>query len=144
MRTNGGRFAWLRLNAYGVVLACLAIMSLTDLLHPANAELARIVGDVPPGQPAWVTGFGMAGVLLLAGFIRADRMAESLGLLLMTLGVFAQAITAYAYIGVTEFTTTRFGLVVVLALCTWARMSVLWSRRGLTVRIPARGETEEQ
>ena len=95
------RSAWLRLNAYGVVLACLAVLSLTDLFLPADAELARIVGDVPPGQPAWVLGFA-------------------------------------------EFTTTRVALVGILALCMWARCSVLWSRRGLSIRIPARGETEEQ
>lgn len=138
------RSAWLRLNAYGVVLACLAVLSLTDLFHPADAELARIVGDVPPGQPAWVVGFGMAGVLLLVGFIRADRLAETIGLALINAGLLAQAATAYAYLGLTEFTTTRVALVAILALCMWARCSVLWSRRGLSIRIPARGETEEQ
>jgi hypothetical protein len=137
---RGDRTAWLRLNAYGVVLACLAILSLTDLVHPAGTELARLLGDVPPGQPAWVAGFGIAGILLLYGFVKADRLAETLGLALMTVGLFAQFVTALAYLGVTEFTATRLLLVAILALCAWARCSVLWSRRGLNIHIPARGE----
>ena len=141
---RGDRTAWLRLNAYGVVLACLCVLSLTDLIHPAGTELARLVGDVPPGQPAWVVGFGMAGILLLYGFAKADRIAETIGLALLTLGLVAQFVTALAYLGLTEFTATRLLLVAILVLCTWARCSVLWSKRGLNIHIPARGQTAEE
>ena len=140
---RGDRTAWLRLNAYGVLLAFLATLSLTDLLHPADAELARLVGDVPPGQTAWVVGFVMSGILLLVGFARADRIAETLGLALMTAGVFAQAITAWHELGVTEFTATRLAILAALVMCTAARCSVLWSKRGLNIHIPARGRAEE-
>lgn len=142
MRRKGERLAWLRLNAYGVLVAFLAVLSLTDLLHPGQAEFARIVGDIPPGQPLWTTGFIISGLLLLAGFVRGDRIAETLGLGLMTGGLVAQVITAYAYLGFTEFTTTRIALLIAVAMCLGARASVLWSKRGLIIHIPARGETE--
>ena len=140
---RGDRTAWLRLNAYGVLIAFLATLSLTDLIHPADADLARLVGDVPPGQTAWAVGFIMSGILLLAGFARADRIAETLGLALLTVGVLAQVLTAYAYLGITEFTATRLAILAALVLCMWARCSVLWSKRGLNIHIPARGRAEE-
>lgn len=142
MGRKGERFAWARLNAYGVLVACLAVLSLTDLLHPAGTELARLIGDVPPGQPAWATGFIIAGLLMLIGFVRTDRTAETIALGLLTVGVVAQTIVAYAYLGLTEFTATRIALVAIVALVTWARCSTLWSKEGLSIRIPARGERE--
>ena len=144
MGRKGERFAWLRLNAYGVLIAFLAVLSLTDLLHPGQAELARVVGDIPPGQPAWTTGFIISGCLLLVGFVRGDRIAETIGLALLTGGLVAQVITAYAYLGVTEFTAVRLVLLGMVGLCMGARVSVLWSKKGLTIHIPARGVTEDE
>lgn len=139
MHTPQGRRAWAKLNAYGFVLAFLALMSLADLLHPAGTQLAQAVGGIPPGQPFWTVGFGASGLLLLLGFLRTDRLSETLGLILLTLGVIAQTTVAYALLGWGEFTLIRLALVGVVAGCTWARVSVLWARDGLVVTIPARG-----
>lgn len=139
-----GRFAWARLNAYGVLVAVLALLSMVDLFHPGGTDLARLVGEVPPGQAAWVTGFVIAGILMLHGFIRTDRITESIALGLLLLGLLAQSVSALIYLGFTEFTTTRLVLVGVTLLVTWARFSVLWAKQGLDVHIPARGETERE
>lgn len=137
--------AWLRLNAYGVILAGLAVLSFADLLHPASTDLARLVNGVPPGQPVWLTGFVTSGILLLIGFVRGDRVAETLGLAVLDTALAAQAVVAYAFLGITEFTTTRLVILAILGLGTWARCSALWSKDGLTIHIPARkGSGDEQ
>lgn len=136
------RFAWARLNAYGVLVAGLSVLSLTDLLHPGGTELARLIGDVPPGQPAWATGFIIAGLLMLVGFVRGDRIAETIALVLMFVGVVAQTIVAFAYLGLTEFTYIRLALIALVGLVALARSSALWPKYAMFIRIPARGEHE--
>jgi hypothetical protein len=142
--SRSDRLAWARLNAYGVLVAGLAIFAVGDLFHPGGTDLARLIGEVPPGQTLWVTGFGIAGLLMLHGFVRADRITETLALGLLIFGIIAQAISAYAYLGITEFTTTRLYLLVLVSLTTWARCSVLWGKFGLVIRIPPRGESEDE
>jgi len=133
------RFAWAKLNAYGFVLAGLTFLSLADLIHPGDTDLARLSGGIPPGQAVWTVGFGLSGLLLLIGFLRTDRVSETLGLSLLTLGTVAQTAVAFSLLGWSEFTATRLVLVGIVGGCTWARVSVLWSRDGLAVNIPARG-----
>lgn len=139
MPTPPERFAWAKLNAYGFVLAGLAILSLADLAHPGGTDLARLAGGIPPGQQVWTIGFGIAGLLLLLGFLRTDRVAETLGLGLLTIGATAQTAVAFSLLGWSEFTVTRLLLVAIIGACTWARVTVLWSRDGLAVTIPPRG-----
>jgi hypothetical protein len=139
---HGDRLAWARFNAYGILVAGLAMLSLVDLLHPGGTDLARLIGEVPPGQTVWVTGFIVSGLLMLHGFVRTDRITETLALALLLLGLIGQAVSAYRYLGFTEFTATRLVIVALLALVTWARCSVLWAKDGLVIRIPPRGETE--
>lgn len=77
MKPDHARLAWLRLNAYGVLLAGLAVLGLADLANPGGTDLARMVGEIPPGQTFWVLGFVVSGLLLLMrGFVRADRVAD--------------------------------------------------------------------
>lgn len=137
---NHGRWGWARFNVYGIVLAVLAVMGVADLIHPADAELATVVGRPPPGQTFWVASYVIAGLLLLAGFLRTDRIAESLGLGLLTLGLAVETVVGLSILGWTEYSLTRIILLVVIGGCTWARLSVLWSRHGLTIQIPPRGE----
>ncbi len=132
------RLAWAKLNAYGILLAALALMGVTDLINPGGANLARIVGEVPPGQPFWVGGFVLAGVLMLYGFARTDRIAETIGLNLLGASLTLQGVVSFALLGWSQFTLTRIALLLIVALCAWARFSVLWSRSGLTVTIPPR------
>lgn len=133
-----GRLAWARLNAYGILLACLALMGVTDFLNPGGTDLARLVGSVPPGQPFWVGGYIVSGLLLLFGFARTDRFVETLGLALLSAALMVQTAVAYDLLGMTKFTETRIALIVVVGVCSWARMSVLWARKGLTIHIPPR------
>jgi hypothetical protein len=132
------RFAWAKLNAYGILLAGLAVLGVADLIHPGNADLARLVGSIPPGQPFWTAGYVVAGLLLLWGFVRTDRLAETFGLCLLTLSLISQGVVAWALLGWVDYTTTRIVVLVIVAGCSWARISALWSRDGLTITIPAR------
>lgn len=131
--------AWAKLNAYGFVLAGLGVLAGLDLIHPANTDLARLAGGIPPGQAWWTVAIVFAGLLLLYGFVRVDRFAESAGLILLNLAVLAQAVVAYTLVGWTDFTLTRIAILAILGGCAWARISVLWSREGLAVTIPPRG-----
>lgn len=137
---NHGRLVWARFNAYGILLAALALLALADLIHPAGSDLARLVGEVPPGQTVWVTGFGLAGILMLLGFFRADRIAESAGLTVLTLALAVQTVVAFALLGWNSYSVTRIAVLLVVALCATARISSLWSKEGVTVTIPPRGE----
>lgn len=139
MKTHG-RLVWARFNAYGVLLAGIAVFALTDLIHPAGSDLARLVGQTPPGQTVWVTGFGFAGALMLLGFFRADRIAETAGLTTLTLAVAAQTGVAFALLGWNSYSATRLAILGLVILCSTARVSSLWSKEGVTVTIPPRGE----
>lgn len=132
------KFVWAKLNAYGIVLAGLALLGFVDLYHPQNAQLARLVGEVPPGQVFWVTGFGIAGLLLLYGFIKHDRLAESLALVILCVSLAFQTVVAYSLIGFSDFTLTRVLVLLLFVFAGSARISVLWSKDGLIVTIPAR------
>lgn len=143
MNENGGRFAWARFNAYGILLAGLALLGIADLAKPGGTNLAQLVGEVPALQPFWVLGFAIAGLLLMVGFVRADRIAESLGLVLLTLALVVQTAVAFGYLGWSQYTLTRLILIALIGTCSWARISVLWTRAGLTVTIPPREGTTE-
>jgi hypothetical protein len=132
------RFAWAKLNAYGILLAALCVMGVTDLINPGGANLARIVGEVPPGQPFWVAGFIVSGLLMLYGFARTDRLAETIGLALLTTSLTVQTIVALSLLGWSPFTYTRIVLIAIVGGCSLARCSVLWAKDGLTITIPAR------
>ena len=129
---------WAKLNAYGFVLAALSVLSLADLISPADTDLARAVGEIPPGQTWWTIGFAVGGFLMLFGFTRIDRIAETIGLSLLTVAVVAQSVVAFFYLGWTEYTFTRLAIIAIIGGCTWARVSVLWSREGVAITIPAR------
>lgn len=131
-------YAWAKLNAYGFVLAGLGLLSMADLLQPAGTDLARLAGEIPQGQPWWTLGYVLAGLLLMVGFLRVDRVAETAGLFVLTGALFAQTVTSIYLLGITDFTLTRVFLSVMFAALTWARGSVLWSPEGLAVTIPTR------
>lgn len=132
------RLTWAKLNAYGIILAGLAIMAVTDLITPGGADLAKLVGEVPPGQHFWSAGFVTSGLLLLYGFIRGDRLAESLGLGILFVSVLAQTVVAFSLLGWSDFTMTRLAIIAIVGLGGLARVSALWSRDGLVITIPAR------
>lgn len=131
-------YAWAKLNAYGFVLAGLGILALADLIHPADTDLARLSGDIPTGQTWWTLAVAIAGLLLLFGFLRVDRIAETAGLVLLAAAVLAQTVAAFALLGWSDFALTRLVILAIIGGCTWARVSVLWSRDGIAVTIPAR------
>lgn len=139
MNRDNDRRSWAKFNAYGFVLAGLAILALTGLTHPGGTDMARLVGEVPAGQAWWTGGFVLGGLLLLAGFVLVDRIAESAGLIVLTASVIAQTAVAWALLGWSEFTLTRLIIVGIIGGCAWARISVLWSRDGLSVTIVPHG-----
>lgn len=134
------RFSWARLNAYGIILAGLALLGGLDLINPGGTDFARLLGEVPPGQHVWATGYLAAGIFLLYGFVRTDRRAETVGLALLTGGLSVQLAAAVLMLGLSDFTVTRVAILALVAACSWARYSVLWSQDGLTISIPPRDD----
>lgn len=132
------RWAWAKLNAYGFVIAGLTVLGLTDLANPANTDLARLAGEVPAGQAWWIAGFAASGLLLLLGFLRTDRIAETVGLGMLTLSLGAQTVAAFGMLGWTDYSWTRLIILTMVAALTAARVSILWAREGLAVTIPPR------
>lgn len=137
-RDESKPWAWAKLNAYGFVLAGLALLGGADLVHPANTDLARLAGEVPAGQTWWIVGVVLSGLLLLLGFLRTDRVAETAGLVVLLLAITAQTSAAIVLLGWTDFTLTCLAILAIIGGCTWARCDVLWSRDGIAVTIPPR------
>lgn len=135
------RFAWAKLNAYGILLAGLALLGGLDLIDPAGTDFAQLIGGVPPGQNMWIVGYIASGILLMYGFARTDRRAETAGLLLLTSALVLQLGVAVWLLGASGFTFTRVLILVLVAACSWARYSALWSHDGLTITIPPRDES---
>lgn len=133
-----GRLMWAKLNSYGVILAGLAILGVADLIKPGGADLARLVGEIPPGQPFWVAGYVISGLALLYGFARGDRLSESLGLALLFLSLLFHSFVAFLLLGFSDFVYTRLFLIGLIGFAGWARISVLWSKDGLIITIPPR------
>jgi hypothetical protein len=133
------KLAWLRLNAYGVVLAGLALMAGLDLIDPANTDFGQLVGGVPPGHYLWTSGYVLGGLMMLHGFLRTDRLVETIGLSVLAVCQVLQIVVAIKLLGFIDFTWTRITVLTLVSLCSWARLSVLWSRDGLTITIPPRG-----
>ena len=133
------RFAWAKLNAYGLILAGLALLGVGDLIKPGGANLARLVGEVPSGQQFWVSGFVLSGLLLAHGLVRADRLTETAGLVLLFVSIAAQTVAAVVLLGWVDFTYTRLAIIGVVGVFGAARISALWSREGLSITIPPRG-----
>lgn len=134
------RWAWAKLNTYGFVLAGLTMLAILDLIHPADTDLAKLAGEVPPGQTWWAIGFIASGLLLFVGFLRTDRISETAGLIALNWAIAGQTVASITMVGWVEYTWVRLGLLLIFATCAWARISVLWSREGLAVSIPPRGE----
>ncbi len=57
----------------------------------------------------------------------------------MSSGAIIQTIVAFNLLGWTEYTVTRLSVVAAVLAVTYARTSVLWSKKGVTVVIPPRG-----
>lgn len=138
---KAGRLMWAKLNAYGIILAGLTTLGATDLIRPAGANLAILVGSVPPGQVFWVSGIVVSGLLLMFGFIRNDRLAESLGLVLLFSSLSLQTVVAMFYLGYHEFVVTRLLILGLIGFAGWARISALWSKDGMVITIPPRRGT---
>jgi len=138
MSHQPGRFTWLRLSAYGALVAGLALLGAMDLINPGGTDFARLVGGPPPGQMWWTSGYVLGGLMMMHGFVRTDRIAETLGLMVLTVCQIVQIAVAIHLLGFQQFTLTRVVVFVMVTLCAAARVSVLWSRDGITVTIPPR------
>lgn len=133
------KYAWIKLNSYGVILAGLCILSVTDLINPANTDISTLVGTVPPGQFFWVVGFVISGLAIMYGFIVNDRLAETLGLILLASALMLQTAVALILLGFgNDFVITRFIILGLIGLAGGARISVLWSKEGVVITIPPR------
>jgi hypothetical protein len=136
MSTRPNRLAWLRLNAYGLLLVGLLLLAATEVTEPRNSQVARVVAAVEILQPAWTLGYGLAGLLLLYGFFRARSGPEVLGLGIMLTACTVQTIVLS--IGGAAHARDWFVWVLVVAVVS-LRASVLLSKDGLTFTIDGRG-----
>jgi hypothetical protein len=134
--TRPHRLAWLRLNAYGLLLVGLLLLAATEVTGPRNSQVARVVAAVEILQPAWTLGYGIAGLLLLYGFFRARSGPEVLGLGIMLTACTVQTVVLTLGDVVHARDWIVWALVVgVVSL----RTSALLSKDGLTFTIPGRG-----
>jgi hypothetical protein len=129
------RLAWLRLNAYGLLLVGLLLLAATEVTKPADSQVAQVVKAVGILQPAWTLGYGVAGLLLVYGFARARTGPELFGLGIMLTASTVQTIV----LAVAGAAHTREWFVWVLVLTVVSlRASVLLSKKGLIFTIDGR------
>jgi hypothetical protein len=135
--TRPNRLAWLRLNAYGLLLVGLTTMSILKVRTPEDSNVARAIGYVSAWQPFWTWGIFIAGLLLLYGFARSRTGPEVAGLVLLSASMTAQAAVAAEAIGPGRALDQLLAWFVVV-LCSALRASVLLSKDGLTFTIDGR------
>lgn len=130
------RFAWARMNAYGVLIAVLCILASADMLEPDGPVTQRL-GEPPPLLYAWETGFLIAGLLLMYGMFKADRAPEISGLAILNFALTLQVGTTLYYLGwETTASVTRLLTWLAVLAASWMRASTLMSAHGITVTIP--------
>lgn len=122
------RFAWLRINAYGLLLAGLLLLAASDVLPVTGSLVAQVVARTP-------ILFGVSGVLLIYGFVRARSTPELAGLACMVVGVVVSDVVKATGPGLAA-KDVAVGLLVLAVVAL--RISALTSPDGLTVHIPGR------
>lgn len=135
MHHSPSRWAWLKLNSYGVLLCGLMLMASADIIDPEHSQIARMVGGVPLLQPVWTGGYVVAAVCILWGFARSQALPEVAGLALLFVANTIQTVVRLD-LGLDPGYALTVWLIV--ASCAAARISALLSRHGLTVTIPGR------
>lgn len=131
------RFAWARLNAYGLLIAGLVLLSAARVLQPGKTSVARVLGRVPEYQYVWLAGFGLAGLLMLYGLVRAKTGPEVLGLAIVVVSLSAQTVALIVNAGSDE-SWSAVAVWIVAVACIALRASVLLSRDGMSIIISGR------
>lgn len=130
------RFAWFRLNADGVLIALLGLVSGLDLLSPEREGIVRHLGYIPMTFYVWTVLLFVGGLLMLYGFIKHTMGAELLGRLLIILAILLQAVRYSVAAGLQDNETVRSYLIFIMVTLTFtARASALLSKSGLAVII---------
>lgn len=115
------RLAWLRLNAYGLLVVVLLLLRASAL------------------QPAWAAGFAVAGLFMLWGFIRSKTLPEVFGLGLLTVALTVQTLVVCDALDWNGQAAVRTVVIwVIVTGCVWLRGSAVLSKDGLTITIPGR------
>lgn len=123
--------AWLGLNADGVLLALLALLTAADFFEPELSDMARELGYVPPTFYLWTTLYVVGGLLMLVGFARGLIGAELLGRACLVLGVTVEAFRTWSVFGWATVTWQLLIVAVIVTSLCAARARVL--RRGVVV-----------
>jgi hypothetical protein len=134
---GGKRFLWARLNAYGLLLVGLLMMTVFDLLRPETSAIARVLGQVPVLHPLWTIGYFVAGGMLLWGLFASRVFPEVFGLAVLSAALTVQTVFVLSTFNWSspegERSVTSWILIVaVVAL----RTSALLSKEGIRVTIP--------
>lgn len=136
------RTAWLRLNAYGVLIVGLLCLSVLDLLSPDTSNVARIVGQVPRLQPVWAAAFLAAAVMMLWGFMRSLTWPEVVGLVVLNWALVVQDVVVSLAVGWgAQYAIRNYIVLGIVIGCSAARISVLLSRDGYTITVPSRSRS---
>lgn len=131
------RFAWARLNAYGLLIAGLVLLSAAGILQPDKTGIARVIGRAPAYQYVWLSGYAVAGILMLWGLVRAKTGPEILGLALVVVSLTSQTVVLIADTHPADWWNPILVWVIAVG-CIALRMSALLSRDGMSVIIPGR------
>lgn len=130
------RFAWLRLNADGLLLAGFALLSGFDLLNPELHDLAQAAGYVPWTFYLWSVLYILGGLGMVLGFYRHRMQPELAGRSLIACAGVMETWRTATILGWTDDTTVRLYVGLVFLLGTFAlRASALLSKRGVAIII---------
>lgn len=134
------RLGWLRLNAYALLIAGLAIVSgLEGIISPDSLEIVEAVGYPFVTMYVWSGGTLTGGLLMLASLLTRRTLLEALGLAAIISSAILRLSREGLVYGWTSPETIRFGAVVaLLVFCAWLRMSGLWPREPQSLTIGRR------
>lgn len=133
------KLRWLRLNAYGVLLAGLALVTaLAGFLDPDGHPLSIAAGRTIIGIFIWSTFFTFGGLAMLFAFTTRRPGWEFAGLVALCIGAGWQLIAAVVLLGWTGRTEAQLATFIVLVVCAVARISALFPEQTTVVTIHGR------
>lgn len=139
MHTTTTRFAWLRLNADGLLLALLALLSGLDLFAPQDQRISVKLGYIPTSLYAWTVLYLLSGLFMVYGFVRNNYGPELFGRFLLNSALLWETgRIAVAFGPASHLAVSRYLIFLALLGTTALRVSVLLSRSGVVLTVPAR------
>lgn len=136
MNSGEHQYAWLRLNADGVLVGSLALLSASDLINPATADISMALGFVPPLIWLWTVMYVMGGLLMIVSFVRQSIGIEFSGRFLLFMGVVTETWRTATVLSWNHHEVIGlYVLNAILAIAFSLRVSTLLSRKGIVFKV---------